>query len=672
VLRKLDIGAGHNPYQPNNPEWEHFDKRAMPHIEHVGDQRSLPFDDSTFDVIRSAHTIEHEWWTETDAMLQEWRRVLKPGGYAEIRCPNILYVAQDIASRPERLKDWVPLIHGSPYFPGWGETDLNSHRMSFSPQTLIDTCLSAGFSSVESLADGAVECCARAWNGQAERYPILIPPTQKDLTRRDYKGKKVFIVDHCGMGDIIDTCGIIHRLRGVGAGPIVLCSRVDIDNSIWRDSLEIDFLCTGKLIQPGCVLLDDYAALIEYESADVVLNLCHPGTKANRDADYVRQKADWIGLDWDVPRPHVEVGVHVPAHTEGLLKDAGLKKGEYIAVHFQAGDSIRTLPDEDIKEFLERYEGKVVVLGLAAPVFGGDNVYDFSQGVPADAAAQLIEWSKGVVCVDSSMAHVAWAFDKPMIGLFHSNWDYALPKANHRRIHTAHALEDFDASRLAEIAMEMFDDYYWTDSLQYAPDASPQSGNSETIDFILGEIGETNCYFVDLGASDGDNYSNTRHLKERGWDGLMVDKNPQGNGAVLRHHITKDNICGFLSLEGAPGAFDVLSIDIDGNDYWVLREVLLSFRPRLIIAEFNAHQAHGLSKAIAYNADHEYTRDDYFGFTFDAGVKLAAEFGYAVVGISAIDMFLVDASLVDKSKIKPIRPYIQQPCTHKDGEWIEI
>jgi hypothetical protein len=174
----------------------------------------------------------------------------------------------------------------------------------------------------------------------------------------------------------------------------------------------------------------------------------------------------------------------------------------------------------------------------------------------------------------------------------------------------------------------------WIDKLKYIkPEKTySQFGEESYLNSIMEKIGVTNKYFVDFGAGDGVKFSNTRLLKEKfGWSGLMMDGDNHGKDEVKKEFITAENICGLFEKYNVPVEFDLLSIDIDGNDFWVLKELLKKYRPRLIIAEFNGTIGRKESKVMMYNPSHTWNNDNYYGFSFKAGKKLAEETGYRII-----------------------------------------
>lgn len=115
----------------------------------------------------------------------------------------------------------------------------------------------------------------------------------------------------------------------------------------------------------------------------------------------------------------------------------------------------------------------------------------------------------------------------------------------------------------------------------------------------LKKIGSKNKYCVDIAASDGKSQSNTFALFNAGWWGLAVECDSEKFSELASNYkkftdvnlsknkITPDNVVDLLKANNAPIDFDFLNLDIDGYDYFVLEEILKSFRPRLLCVEIN-------------------------------------------------------------------------------------
>jgi len=148
-----------------------------------------------------------------------------------------------------------------------------------------------------------------------------------------------------------------------------------------------------------------------------------------------------------------------------------------------------------------------------------------------------------------------------------------------------------------------------------------QNGETDILRYIFNHIGLTNKFLVDIGAWDGYHLSNTRALMDTGWKGLLVDA--KDFPGIYKSFVTVENIIEILKSNDVPNKFDLLSLDIDGNDYWILKKILEKYKPRVIVSEFNSEHPLEESKAIEYDPNFEFGATDYYGYTFGAGVKLA-------------------------------------------------
>lgn len=158
-----------------------------------------------------------------------------------------------------------------------------------------------------------------------------------------------------------------------------------------------------------------------------------------------------------------------------------------------------------------------------------------------------------------------------------------------------------------------------------------QHGEEAYLNHILSNIKPKNKHCVDLGAWDGFHFSNTRYFMDNGYTATLVDGDNRGNPEVHQEMITKENVNYILQYLSTPATFDLLSIDLDGNDYYILDEILKMYNPSVIIAEFNPIFTPDQSYAIEYNPTHYWQENDYYGFSFAAGLKLAEKHDYTCI-----------------------------------------
>lgn len=186
-----------------------------------------------------------------------------------------------------------------------------------------------------------------------------------------------------------------------------------------------------------------------------------------------------------------------------------------------------------------------------------------------------------------------------------------------------------------------------------------QRGEEAYINFILENLPSKGKHLVEIGAWDGIYLSNTRNLIENGYTSLLIDGDNRGNGEVKEHFITKENVLDILRQYETPEEFDFLSIDIDGNDLYILEQVLSKYKPSLIVAEYNPIWGPTDSKAIAYDSGHTWNNDDYYGFSFLAGKRMAEKFGYTCVFENdSLNMYFV------RNEFVGFEPNVNYAITH--------
>lgn len=211
-----------------------------------------------------------------------------------------------------------------------------------------------------------------------------------------------------------------------------------------------------------------------------------------------------------------------------------------------------------------------------------------------------------------------------------------------------------------------------------------QCNEESYLQHILSNVPSLKNYIVELGAWDGYHLSNTRYFIENGYSALLIDGDNKGNEEVKQHFIMKENVLELLKKYKAPKAFDLFCIDLDGNDIYILDEVLTKYRPSVIIAEFNPKFQPNESVAITYNPEHTWGEDDYYGFSFAAGLKMASKNGYTCIFQNDnLNMYFVDndvllqsLGLTNLSELEnafPIPSYIPSvyhPTSYKQT-WVE-
>ncbi len=174
-----------------------------------------------------------------------------------------------------------------------------------------------------------------------------------------------------------------------------------------------------------------------------------------------------------------------------------------------------------------------------------------------------------------------------------------------------------------------------------------QWGEDGIICYLINNLEIDNNFFVEFGV---ENYleSNTRFiLKKYNWSGLVIDSSPKNISYIkndkiywqqdllaLCEFVSKKNINQILSNHIKNKKIGILSIDVDGNDYWI-REEINAIDPSIVIIEYNSILGNKNNYVVPY--DEKFLRGNahysnlYYGASLPALVKLAKKKGYALV-----------------------------------------
>ena len=175
-----------------------------------------------------------------------------------------------------------------------------------------------------------------------------------------------------------------------------------------------------------------------------------------------------------------------------------------------------------------------------------------------------------------------------------------------------------------------------------------QFGEDGILQFLTHHVPCPDRRFVEFGVEDF-REANCRFLIERDpWKGLVMDGDPHLKARLAtqplywaRHlvgrtaFITAENINELLTEEGFTGDLGLLSIDIDGNDYWVWKAISV-VSPRIVSIEYNS--VFGASQPVVVPYQSDFTRQKahfswlYAGASLPALCHLAEALGYAFVG----------------------------------------
>lgn len=174
-----------------------------------------------------------------------------------------------------------------------------------------------------------------------------------------------------------------------------------------------------------------------------------------------------------------------------------------------------------------------------------------------------------------------------------------------------------------------------------------QFGEDGILAEIFDRVGDGARLAVEFGVETGAE-CNTRHLVEtRGWSAVLIDGSARHVAAarglyagrpvrVFERFLTVENVLATLAEAGVPFELDLLSVDVDGNDYWMLREILTVHRPRVVAVEYNGRWPPPARWVMPYDSAHAWDGSVYFGASLQSLTDLGVSCGYRLVGCAAV------------------------------------
>lgn len=208
--------------------------------------------------------------------------------------------------------------------------------------------------------------------------------------------------------------------------------------------------------------------------------------------------------------------------------------------------------------------------------------------------------------------------------------------------------------------------------------ATSQWGEDGIIQYLIRHVPIGRKIFVEFGVGDYTE-SNTRFLLQNdNWSGLVIDGSPEHITCIKNDPIywrynlkaecafvDRDNINQLISGAGVSGDIGLLSIDIDGNDYWVWQSINC-IKPRIVVCEYNSLFGPVAKITVPYNKTFARTNAHYsnlyYGASLSALHTLGREMGYSLIGSNSAgnNAFFVRDDLVGPLKVHvPDEVYVQ-------------
>ena len=169
--------------------------------------------------------------------------------------------------------------------------------------------------------------------------------------------------------------------------------------------------------------------------------------------------------------------------------------------------------------------------------------------------------------------------------------------------------------------------------------------------YVFSVIGMGSKTFVEIGSDDGINSNCANLAFNFGWSGLFVDSNPESIRRGQRFYakyphpwmyqpqfrcaaVSPDNVNDLLSSNGMTGEIELLSIDIDGDDYWIWNAIE-AIQPKVVVIE--THVRFGFNNIVVpYGRSSSTDFATHHGASPIAMVKLGKQKGYRLIGANQL------------------------------------
>ena len=173
-----------------------------------------------------------------------------------------------------------------------------------------------------------------------------------------------------------------------------------------------------------------------------------------------------------------------------------------------------------------------------------------------------------------------------------------------------------------------------------------QNNEDGIIDYIFSKI-PNKKNFVEIGFSFYE--CNSLNLIKKGWKGKLIDVDEDeclslkrllsyfysnSKVEIINKKVLKDNINDLVNSRQNNFQIDFFSLDIDGNDYWVLKELNLK-NINVICCEFNNYIGNNVKKTIPYNPNHQFKNDGCNGASLGALTELLESKGFSLIAVES-------------------------------------
>lgn len=165
-----------------------------------------------------------------------------------------------------------------------------------------------------------------------------------------------------------------------------------------------------------------------------------------------------------------------------------------------------------------------------------------------------------------------------------------------------------------------------------------QNGEDGVLEHLVAELGIGCGLAVEIGAADGEQNC-TRNLVESGWSALWIEGDPelteraarlvpQERVTVLTAMVDARSIVDLVQRVDLPEEFDLLVLDVDGPDLGIMESILASYRPTIVVHEYNGEHGGPWECHRAGGWDYDWN----YGASLESFGAVFGSAGYSLIG----------------------------------------
>ena len=201
-----------------------------------------------------------------------------------------------------------------------------------------------------------------------------------------------------------------------------------------------------------------------------------------------------------------------------------------------------------------------------------------------------------------------------------------------------------------------------------------QNGEDGILDVLSKQLLSSNRYFIEIGSSDGMQNNSSWLVVAEQYDGLLIEGDSRlaerGQRLITGYSVGVDYLNMFVDSENIQKLRglsqysdpDIFSLDIDGVDYYIAKEIISGgFRPKIFVVEYNSVYGKERSVTVPYRKNFAFSEAHssrlYYGVSIAAWRKFFESIGYKFVTVDrkGVNAFFIDPACYSSDFVKEIQ-----------------